>query len=222
MTIFWLDADTYPPTKSIDCSWCCSHSIPLDTSTIINHREANGLESLLPPEGVEEIHAPSALLPVAQLEEEAHLRGAAVAHEDRLEARGALLGRKDGRRDELILHRRMIVRWEVGAIPRLRAPHVRLRGRARGDLVVARQGRELELQHAAGCPRRDVLEGNGSVNGVVGGAALPGEGEVLPWGCIVAGRGAKDIDYRWALGCTGAFLECGAPFRSGCTCCQSE
>jgi hypothetical protein len=220
LTIFWVDTDTYPPTKSIDCSWR-SHPIPLDTLTVIDHREPNGLESLLPPEGVEEIHAPRPLLPVAQLEEEAHLRGAAVAHEDRLEARGAPLGREDGRRDELVLHRRMVVRGEVGAIPRLRAPHVRLRGRARGDLVVARQGRELELQHAARCPRGDVLEGDGSVDGVVGGAALPGEGELLPWGGVIAGRGAKNIDDGWTLSCTGTFLECGAPFRSGCTCCRS-
>ena len=73
LSIDWVDTDTDSPTKFTECSR--SHrSAPMDTLTVIDHGEAKSLESLFPPETIEEIHGPSPLLPIAQLEVEAHLR----------------------------------------------------------------------------------------------------------------------------------------------------
>jgi len=74
----------------------------------------------------------------------------------------ALLRREDGRRHELILDGRMVPR--VAAIgERLRAPHIGLRPGAGRDLVVRREGRELDLEHTArgACALGNVFEGDG-------------------------------------------------------------
>ena len=100
----------------------------------------------------------------------------------------------------MVLHRRVVVGWEIGAIPRLGAPNIGLGGRPRGDLVIGRQGRELNLQHAACCSRGYVLECDCRVDGVVGWATLSVECEPLTGRGIVAGRGTENINNRWTLG----------------------
>jgi hypothetical protein len=138
----------------------CSLSA-LASSTIIDHAEPDRSKPLFATKGVEEIHISAPLLPIAQLELEAHgLLTGTAPHESLVGRLGWRTGREDGRADELILlrrpvprvvvHERVVVRVADGWV--LEEPDVRLGSRAARDrarVVLRRELGDVDLEHAA-------------------------------------------------------------------------
>jgi hypothetical protein len=176
--------------------------------TIENHRKPQRHQPLLPTQRIIKLHAPTPLLPIALLKQEAHSRTTTITHQDCLKRLRARRLRKNGSSNKLIQRRWIIPRAHAGRVRR-DAPHVRLRGVAGGDLVGVLERRVLDFQHAAGCASWDVVEGHYGDELVGALAAGTGEVEDLPVVGLVGVTFLEDIDYGGAESGTGAADEVG-------------